>query len=233
MASDIHISFDYDNLPRKLVWQEFVKCFGSSNYDHLTFDNVLQYVTLPRVSVGETGRRADMDREAEEESGIRQMGDFGRKDAKYFLDWLFDKGVRHIISLSVEDDGRSGEKVHSDQIIQQSLERLIIEHLDWQKVDLDPETILRVGCKAVQQDGSYTVPQSNQVSTQPVSQHLRQLSLRWSGSNAVLRAWSEPEGLVLLPQLQKIKLVKPSSAKVSVQWPNLGLNLDSVFQSNE
>lgn len=35
----------------------------------------------------------------------------------------------------------------SDQVIQESLERLIVENLDWQKIDLDPETILRVGCK--------------------------------------------------------------------------------------
>ncbi|KAL5088991.1 hypothetical protein Trisim1_006135 [Trichoderma cf. simile WF8] len=218
---DTHISFDYDNLPRKLVWNKFVKRFGSAK-SGLTFDSVLQYVTLPRVSVKETGPLADNDRAAEEESGIRQMGELGRKDAKYFLDWLFDKGVRHIINLSVEDDGRSGEKVHSDQIIRQSLERLIIEHLDWQKIDLDPETILHVGCKTVRQDGPYTITQSDQVSTQPVSQHLRQLSLRWSGSNAVLRAWSEPNGLVLLPQLQKVKLVKPSPGKDydSPQWIN-------------
>ncbi|KAF3065486.1 hypothetical protein CFAM422_009587 [Trichoderma lentiforme] len=217
---DIHISFDYDSLPRKLLWHEFLKRFGSSKSGRLTFDNVLQYVTLPRVSVNVTGRLADIEREAEEESGLRQIGALGRKDAKYFLDWLFDKGVRHIISLSVEDGGRSDEKVHSDQVIQESLERLIVEHLDWQKIDLDPETILRVGCKIIQKDGSYTISASDQVSTQPVSQHLRQLSLRWSGSNAVLRSWSEPDGLVLLPQLQKIKLVKPSPAKDydSPQW---------------
>ncbi|KAK4080975.1 hypothetical protein Trihar35433_2080 [Trichoderma harzianum] len=142
---DIHISFDYDSLPRKLLWHEFLKRFGSSKSGRLTFDNVLQYVTLPRVTVDVTGRLADIEREAEEESGLRQIGALGRKDAKYFLDWLFDKGVRHIISLSVEDGGRSDEKVHSDQVIQESLGRLIVEHLDWQKIDLDPETILRVG----------------------------------------------------------------------------------------
>lgn len=224
------MSFDYDNLPRKLLWNEFVERFDSSNGDRLAFDNVLQYVTLPRVSVEEKGQR---ERETEERYEIRQIGALGRKDAKYFLDWLFDKGVRHIISLSVEDSGRFGEKVHSDQIIQESLERLIVEHLDWQKIDLDPETILRVGCKTVQQDGSYTIYENGQTSTQTGSLHLRQLSLRWSGSNAVLRAWSEPDGLALLPQLQKIKLVKPSPGKVGVPWPNLGLRLGSAFGTNE
>lgn len=182
-------------------------------------------MTLPRVSVDVTGRLADIERAAEVKSGSRQIGAIGRKDAKYFLDWLFDKGVRHIISLSVEDGGQSGEKVHSDQVIQESLERLIVEHLDWQKIDLDPETILRLGCKTVLQDDSYTTFESDQLSTQSVSQHLRQLSLRWSGSNAVLRSWSEPDGLVLLPQLQKIKLLKLSPSKVCIPWSNSSLRL--------
>ncbi|KAL7940996.1 hypothetical protein V8C42DRAFT_336141 [Trichoderma barbatum] len=220
-TQDVQISFDYDSLPRRLLWNEFLKRFGTKpDHGRLSFDNVLQYVTLPRVSVDIKGRLADMEREAEEESGVRYIGALGRKDTKYFLDWLFDKGVRHIISLSVEDSGRSGEKVHSDQVIQESLERLIVEHLDWQKMDLDPETILRVGCKTVLQDGSYSISENSRINVLPASHHIRQLSLRWSGSNAVLRAWSEPEGLVLLPKLQKIKLFKPSPSKDydSPQW---------------
>ena len=55
--------------------------------------------------------------------------------------------MRHIIKLSVEDSGDSGQKVHSDEVIQSALEKFVIEHLDWQKTDLDPETILHISSK--------------------------------------------------------------------------------------
>lgn len=164
-------------------------------------------MTFPKVQVYTKGRQADREREAEEQSGIRQIGALGRKDMKYFFDWLYNKGVRHIITLSVEDNGDSGETVHSDQAIQESLERFTIERLDWKKTDLDPETILHVSSKAAGAEASTTDNEKH-------PQQLRQLSLRWSGSNSVLRAWSEPEGLPLLPQLQRIYLYKPPSSQV-------------------
>ncbi|KAH6603973.1 hypothetical protein Trco_007419 [Trichoderma cornu-damae] len=221
---DIQVSFDYDSLPRKMPWNEFLKRFGAdASSDRLRFDNVLQYVTFPKVQVYTKGRHADREREAEELSGVRQTGALGRKDMKYFFDWLHNKGVRHIITLSVEDSGNSGETVHSDQAIQESLERFSIEHLDWKKTDLDPETILHVSSKAAGTEASVT---DGQKYTQPVPQQLRQLSLRWGGSNSVLRAWSEPEGLPLLPQLQRIYIYKPSSSQEydSPQWISRNIN---------
>lgn len=157
-----------------------------------------------------------MERAAEEKSGIRQLGALGRKDVKFFLKWLYDKGVRHIINLSVEDSGERGGKVHSDQAIQDSLERFVIEQLDWRKTDLDPETILHVSSSAAEKEVDKEGDAAEkQVETEMVpDRRMKQLYLRWSGSNAVLRAWSEPEGLPLLPQLQKIFLVKPPMEKV-------------------
>jgi hypothetical protein len=210
-SQDVQVSFDYDSLPRKILWSEFLKRFGAdASSDRLRFDTVLQYVTFPKVQVFNKGRHADREREAEEQSGMRQFGAFGRKDMKYFFEWLYNKGVRHIITLSVEDSSDSGEKVHSDQIIQESLERFTIERLDWRKTDLDPETILHIGSK-VDAGASITDGEKN---IQPIPQQLRQLSLKWSGSNSVLRAWSEPEGLPLLPRLQRIHIYKPSSDQV-------------------
>jgi hypothetical protein len=211
-SEDIQVSFDYDSLPRKIPWNEFLKRFGAdASSERLRFDSVLQYVTFPKVQVFTKGRLADREREAEEQSGMRQTGTSGRKDMKYFLDWLYNKGVRHIITLSVEDSPDPGEKVHSDQVIQESLERFTIERLDWRKTDLDPETILHIGSKVIEA-GKSTI--DNEKSTPPIPQQLRQLSLKWSGSNSVLRAWSEPEGLPLLPRLQKISIYKPSSDQV-------------------
>lgn len=123
----------------------------------------------------------------------------------YFFDWLYKKGVRHIIRVSVEDSTEKVQKVHSDKAIQDSLGRFIIEHLDWKKTDLDPETILHVGSKAEKETSSDLEPLPGR--------ELKYLTLRWSGSNAVLRAWGEPEGLPLLPDLQKIYLYTPHPEK--------------------
>ncbi|RYP51145.1 hypothetical protein DL768_003492 [Monosporascus sp. mg162] len=149
---DIQISFDYDRLPRNMLWDIFVKQFGADNKSGLKFDRVLQYVAFPRVEVRPKDRTVERERQAEIKSGIRQLGPHGRKDMKYFFDWLYEKGVRHIIKLSVEDAGDFGEKVHSDQAIQESLDRFIVEHLDWRKADLDPETILHVSSRVIEKE---------------------------------------------------------------------------------
>lgn len=169
-------------------------------------------MSIPHVEVGLRGRRADLEREAEIQTGVRQLGALGRKDMKYFFAWLYAKGVRHIINLAVEDTGNANDTVHSDQAIQESLERFIIEHLDWRKVDLDPETILHVSSKAFDQENPG--PKGSNEDALGLNRHLKQLNLRWSGSNAVLRAWSEREGLAMLPGLEKIYLFKPGPDKV-------------------
>jgi hypothetical protein len=51
---------------------------------------------------------------------------------EFFFDWLYNKGVRHILKLTVEENGGA---VHSDEAIKTALDRVVIEHLDWQKVD--------------------------------------------------------------------------------------------------
>lgn len=173
---------------------------------------MLQYVTFPRVEVRSKGRLADRKQSSDLQFGKQQHGANGRKDMKYFLDWLYDKGVRHIIRLSVEDSGESGQKVHSDQAIQDSLERFVVEHLDWRKTDLDPETILHISSKVYANEA---VKSEDPKQTESVpDQQLKKLSLMWSGSNAVLRAWSEPDALPLLPQLQKVEIIQPPADKV-------------------
>ena len=167
---------------------------------------------FPRVEVVLKGPQADRERQAERDSRVRQIGPSGRKDMQYFFNWLYEKGVRHIIRVSVEDSGASGEKVHSDQAIQKSLERFIVEQLDWKKTDLDPETILSIGNKAVKEPPSWKAKKSKPETK--VEPQLRQLCLRWSGSNTVLRGWSEPGGLAKLPHLRQIRLFLPPADKV-------------------
>lgn len=191
-----------------MVWKEFVKRFGMDARSGLRFESVLQLVTFPRVEVILKGRQADLEREAE-----RQSGSLGRKDMQYFLNWLYEKGVRHIIRLSVDESAEPGERVHSDQAIQTSLERFIVEHLDWKKTDLDPETILRVSSKVEKKIP--TPEDSTNFETQIMpDRQLRQLHLRWSGSNVVLRGWSEPGSLAMLPHIKEIVLIAPPTHQV-------------------
>jgi hypothetical protein len=187
-----------------MPWNKFLKEFGADGKSGIKFDRVLQYVTFPRVEVVARGRRFDLERDAELHAGVSQVGPLGRRDMTYFFGWLWDKGVRHIIRVTIEDSGSSGEKVHSDQAIQDSLKRFVVEHLDWKKTDLDPETILRVSSEVEKETGVGP------------DRQLTQLYLRWSGSNAVLRGWSEPEGLALLPHLRKIILFTPPADKVRI-----------------
>ncbi|KAM5519720.1 intracellular serine protease [Fusarium oxysporum f. sp. phaseoli] len=167
--------------------EKFTKRFGENAVDGYKFDPVLQYATFPRVEVLVKGRSADRQDKLSHQAKATLPGANSRKDVKYFLDWLYKKGVRHIIKLSVEDSGDSGQKVHSDEVIQSALEKFVIEHLDWQKTDLDPETILHIS-----------------------KRQLRKLTLIWSRSNAVLRAWSEQDALPLLPHLQEVEIIPPA-----------------------
>lgn len=48
-----------------------------------------------------------------------------------------------------------------------------------------------------------------------VSQNkIRRLDLLWSGNNAVLRAWGEPEGLPMLPHIERITITVPDHIQV-------------------
>jgi hypothetical protein len=146
----------------------------------MKFDDVLQYVSFPAVKVIRTGRQA---------LRIPCSGQ-GRRDMEFFFRWLNMKGVRHIINIHVED---LEAPAHSDESIVSCLETMIVDNLDWQRFDVDPLSISRLGSK---------VDSTNQ---------LRDLTLYWSGNNAVLRAWSELEGLPSLPNLTKICLHVPGA----------------------
>ncbi|KAJ0422256.1 peptidase S8/S53 domain-containing protein [Aspergillus carlsbadensis] len=101
----------------------------------------------------------------------------GRDDLGKFFSWLQEKQVRYIIKVMVSEDSK---RPHSDEAIINALKPFQVEILDWQKLDLCPAVLQEVG-----KDWS----------------NLHEIHLRWSGNNAVLRAWSEPEGLAMLEHL--------------------------------
>jgi hypothetical protein len=102
----------------------------------------------------------------------------GRRDYETIFNWLREKGVRNIIHLYVED---ASPHSHSNESIERALKDFkIIKTWDWCKMDVDSETLLKA------------------------APGVHELVLYWSGSNAVLRGWSEPEGLDKLQYLEKI-----------------------------
>lgn len=187
--------------------------FGESEIDGYKFDAVLQYATFPCVKVHATGRAAAMQSKRLNEDKNTKPGAKSREDLKYFLDWLYNKGVRHIIRLSVEDSGDPSQEVHSDEVIQAALARLSIEHLDWQKMDLDPETILHIGSQ-IPYEGP-PPPEGLDNANTAYKSPLEKLTLLWSGSNAALRAWGDQEALPMLPCLREVEIIQPPSRLVS------------------
>jgi hypothetical protein len=111
-----------------------------------------------------------------------------RSDQLFFLRYLRERNVRNILKLTVDDQVHP----HGDEEIEEAVRgtpsnpRLShsfdVQILDWRKIDLCPGTIATA------------------------SPNVREVHLRWSGNNAVLRGWSEPHGLPKLPYLKAIHL---------------------------
>lgn len=106
--------------------------------------------------------------------------DITYQDMIELFDWLrTDKKVARIVKVIVED---SQSPAHSDDAIIKSLSGFHVEVLHWLKVDLDPVTI------------------------REASSEIRELYLRWSGNNTVLRGWGEQEGLLKLKSLEAVDI---------------------------
>ncbi|OJJ78086.1 hypothetical protein ASPBRDRAFT_202930 [Aspergillus brasiliensis CBS 101740] len=158
--------FDYGSSPANNYMptsRAFRKAFSD-----IVFEPTLKYVAFPDVSVD---LNAETDKTLREDKTI-----IGRKDMIFFFNWLREQQVERIFKVCVEDLNNP----HTDEAIEQALAGFQIEQLDWQKIDLCPKCILRVGDK------------------------IETLHLQWSGSNIALRGWSEPAGLAQLPNLRNI-----------------------------
>lgn len=106
-------------LPSELKEDLFEKAFQATK-----FDEVLKFVHFTNVTV--------IRRQKANSKNERQSGGLGRQDMEFFFNFLYKKGVRYILKVVVEEDGQS---LHSDEAIKNSLDRMIVEHLDWRKID--------------------------------------------------------------------------------------------------
>jgi len=173
---DLQIAFEFRGGD-----EEITESLFKSSYQFFTFDTVLQYVAFGPVNL--FPRRMFPSAPEFRTEGIKPYSKRGKgkEDMAILFQWLYVKGVRSIVKVIVDD---LEPPSHTNEAIELALQGFEIEILDWRKVDLDPRTL----CKA------------------KASGLLRELHLRWSGNNAVLRAWSEPEGLAMLTSLKKIHL---------------------------
>lgn len=183
--SDINLCFDYSDYlgaPKIILKESFLQ-----SYDHMSFDEVLRYVSFRRIELQKSVKPATDSRLSKHLPKKAKAGR-GRDDLTFFFKWLYDKNVRHIIKVRVDD---SQDPPHSDKAIENSLGWFEIDTLSWSRMDLDSET-LRKAC-----------------------QNVRELYLRWSGSRAILRAWGEPDGLPRLKNLERVHLIW-NSEQVSI-----------------
>ncbi|KAK0632448.1 hypothetical protein B0T14DRAFT_490811 [Immersiella caudata] len=113
----------------------------------------------------------------------------GRYDMLFFFHWLREvKKVKRILKVIVED---CEQPSHSDEAIELCLEDFHVETLDWSKPDLDPDTARKA------------------------SSGLGEVVLHWTGNNALLRSWSDPEIRNQLPNLSMINLIVDSTLETS------------------
>ncbi|KAJ8131362.1 hypothetical protein O1611_g2265 [Lasiodiplodia mahajangana] len=104
----------------------------------------------------------------------------GRADVLPLFNWLRDKkGVKRILRVIIED---LQDPAHSDEVIESCLNKMCVETWDWRKHDLSPEVLHKV------------------------APDVQVVHLYWGGNNAILRAWSEAEGLKKLKNLKTVHL---------------------------
>ncbi|KAK8023411.1 intracellular serine protease [Apiospora marii] len=141
---------------------------------HQAFEDVLQYIAIPQLRVEQAVVAS------KREAGQRpaRPDGTGRTDLINIFRWLTrDKKVDTIFKIIVDD---LKEPSHQDDAIESCLESVKgLETWDWKKLDLSPDVIQRAAPDA------------------------RVVHMYWSGMNAVLRAWSEPEGLRKLKHLEE------------------------------
>lgn len=114
----------------------------------------------------------------------------GRSDMVFLFDFLRSKGVKRVIRVIVDD---TLAPAHSDEAIEKALGGLKIEIWDWRRFDLSTDTIFTAAPDA------------------------REVSLYWSGNNAVLRGWTEEGGLSSLTKLMKVYLHIEQACSLPIQ----------------
>ncbi|KAF4466269.1 intracellular serine protease [Fusarium albosuccineum] len=184
--SNMQVDFNLYGKEGEISEEDFIQ-----GYKCAKLEDTLQFVRIPRLVIKPTppagkpdedaGRQPDDDMGKQSEFPPSCDAAIGRKDLGIIFRWLrTDAEVKKIIKLIVDD---SRDPPHCDEEIENAVKPFDVEVWDWLKVDLCCETIAKAAPKA------------------------RSINLYWSGKNAVLRGWSDPQGgLARLPNLQQVKI---------------------------
>ncbi|KAK0390547.1 hypothetical protein NLU13_0051 [Sarocladium strictum] len=199
------------------------KNLKNSSFADVQFESVLKYVAFPHVVVQGWRKNAenplrDVGEVSETEAQLR-----GRTDMLFFFEWLREKHVKRILKVIV-DDMHPDKPPHSDEAIERCLKGMGVEELAWQKKDLDPDTICRIDGFGDDQDDQRRAElieedsddeddsMKNANDETHLTGTLRILHLWWNGDNAVLRGWSDPDGIRRqLPELRRVHVTTRKS----------------------
>ncbi|KAI0965231.1 hypothetical protein F4678DRAFT_340691 [Xylaria arbuscula] len=103
---------------------------------YLNFEDILQYVAIPRLEVEYDSIKPRTDPRAAKSNSS------GSKDMLLLFSWLRNtKGVKRILKVIVED---LHSPAHSDETIESCLEGMCVEIWDWKKIDLSPDVLHKV-----------------------------------------------------------------------------------------
>jgi hypothetical protein len=147
----------------------------SSNYKFLKFEEILQYVALPNLL---PNIQAPSQTPSGKGKEAKSEGLQTPKHYQQIFKWLKDsRNVKEILRIIVEDDL---DNPHSDEVIEETIEPFGVEVWDWRKYDISSETIRRA------------------------APGVKELYLYTTGNNAVLRGWSDQDGLRMLKKVNRI-----------------------------
>jgi hypothetical protein len=143
---------------------------------YVNFEDTLKYVLLPNIRIDKPPAAVS---KFLSRSTAKDTGK-GRDDYTVIFEWLRNKGVKRIFNLYIDD---SEQPAHSDETIEKALQGIeVLKVWDWQRTDLSSEVIAKA------------------------APNVSQVNLYWGGNNAVLRSWSESEGLNQLRKLDTVVL---------------------------
>ncbi|XXH01492.1 hypothetical protein Hte_007852 [Hypoxylon texense] len=156
--------------------------FLSNLSKHFKLDNLLRIVFIPQVTV-----EWDRNRQTEDIRPADINDCVGRVDYFLIFWWLkHEARVSRVLRVVVEDmnlpNSMDFKTSHSDQAIVRCLEGLQVQVWNWKKWDISSDVIRQA------------------------SPSVKEVYLYCSGTNAVLRSWSDSQGLVLLKNLETIHL---------------------------
>ena len=144
---------------------------------HYSLDKMLNCVYIPKVTV-----KWNDDESLHLRDKLEPARCEGQTDFFMIFEWLRQAGVKRILQVIVDDSTKPEDedpRPHSDDAIFHCLVPFEIEVWDWKRLDISSDLIRRIG-----------------------ENHISEVHLYCSGLDAVLRHWSDRNGLARLSKVR-------------------------------